>query len=181
MLKNLLSRATIATTAIVTTLGVMGYAHDTLATKPPQTTASTAPVTLIAQVDPSLAAMEQSVLRQINQYRAGRKLPALTLDATITQQSRNHSQNMANGTVPFSHQGFEQRVKAISKAMSYRAAAENVAYNMGYGDPATQAVQGWLKSPGHLKNIQGQYNVTGIGVSKNAKGEVYFTQMFIRK
>jgi uncharacterized protein YkwD len=124
--------------------------------------------------------LEQSVLRQINQYRADRKLPPLQLDARINAQALAHSQAMASRQVPFSHNGFDQRVKTIGQSIAYRSAAENVAYNMGYQDPATQAVQGWLKSPGHLKNIQGQFNLTGIAVARNSKGEYYFTQIFIR-
>ena len=124
--------------------------------------------------------LEQSVLRQINQYRADRKLSPLKLDARISTQSLAHSQAMANGQVPFGHDGFAQRIQAISQSIAYRSAAENVAYNMGYADPATQAVKGWLKSPGHLKNIQGSFDLTGIGVVRNSKGEYYFTQIFIR-
>jgi uncharacterized protein YkwD len=177
MLKNLLSGVTIGTLAIASNLS-MTYCAQSLT---PVTPRATSAPKLIAQVDPSVAAMEQSILKQINQYRATRNLPALTLDATITQQSRTHSQNMADKKVLFGHQGFEQRVKDIGKAIAYRSVAENVAYNMGYKDPATRAVQGWLKSPGHLKNIQGQYNLTGIGVIKNAKNEIFFTQMFVRQ
>ena len=136
---------------------------------------------MIAQANSTTQSLEQAAYQQINRYRASKGLPALTIAASITQQARQHSQDMATGKVPFGHQGFEGRVKEIAKSVSYRAAAENVAYNMGYSDPATQAVQGWLKSPGHLKNIQGNYGSTGIGVSRNAKGEIYFTQVFIRQ
>lgn len=134
-----------------------------------------------AQAAPSFQSLEQAVLTQVNQYRAGRKLPPLTLDARISEQSRLHSQAMANGRVPFSHDGFKQRVQAIARTLPYSRAAENVAYNQGYSDPARQAVQGWLKSPGHLKNIEGSFDMTGIGIAKNAKGEYYFTQVFIRR
>lgn len=85
---------------------------------------------------------------------------------------------MANGTVPFGHTGFSERVRAIG--IPYRGAGENVAYNQGYSDPATIAVQGWLKSPGHLANIKGNYDKTGIGVASNSKGAIYFTQIFLR-
>ncbi len=146
---------------------------------------TTAPASLSAQTQPRQIAaaptsLEQSVLQQINQYRASRKLAPLKLDARISAQAAAHSQAMATGKVPFSHNGFDQRVQAIARSLPYSSAAENVAYNQGYADPATQAVQGWLKSPGHLKNIQGQFNLTGISVVRNAKGEYYFTQIFIR-
>ncbi|MEH2137803.1 CAP domain-containing protein [Nostoc sp.] len=124
------------------------------------------------------AALEQSVFIQINNYRTSQGLPALTRNAAIDNQARIHSQDMANGKVPFGHTGFSDRVQAIG--ISYRAAGENVAYNQGYSDPATIAVQGWLKSPGHLANIKGNYDQTGIGVAATSTGKVYFTQIFLR-
>ncbi|MEH2063284.1 MAG: CAP domain-containing protein [Nostoc sp.] len=132
----------------------------------------------IAASNIDTATLEQSIFNQINNYRASQGLPALTRNSAIDNQVRIHSQNMANRTVPFGHNGFAQRV--IATGISYKAAGENVAFNQGYSDPATVAVQGWLKSPGHLANIRGNYNKTGIGVAKNSQGEIYFTQMFIR-
>jgi len=129
----------------------------------------------------SLNALEKSIDQQVNEYRKSRNLPPLTLDDRISEQAKIHSQAMANGKVPFSHEGFEQRVKAIAKSINYRSSAENVAFNQGFSDPATQAVQGWLKSPGHLKNIEGDFDLTGVGVIKNAQGEFYFTQIFIKR
>ncbi|HIK07353.1 MAG TPA: CAP domain-containing protein [Trichormus sp. M33_DOE_039] len=123
-------------------------------------------------------ALEKSVFEQINRYRAARRLPKLRLNANITRQARIHSRNMARGKAPFSHDGFEQRVYALP--LRYKSAAENLAFNRGYSDPANQAVIGWLESPGHLKNIRGNYNLTGIGVATNQRGEVYLTQIFLR-
>jgi uncharacterized protein YkwD len=124
--------------------------------------------------------LEQSIHEQVNQYRQSRNLPPLTLDARISQQARAHSQAMASSG-DLSHDGFEQRVKAIAREIPYRASAENVAFNQGYSNPGEQAVEGWINSPGHQKNMVGNYDLTGIGVAKNAKGEYYFTQIFIRR
>jgi uncharacterized protein YkwD len=123
-------------------------------------------------------ALEQSVFNQVNSYRTSQGLPRLTRNSAIDNQARIHSQDMASGRVPFGHTGFSQRIKAIG--ISYASAGENVAYNMGATDPATRAVQGWLKSPGHLANIRGNFNKTGIGVATNSAGKVYFTQIFLR-
>jgi uncharacterized protein YkwD len=123
-------------------------------------------------------ALEKSVFDKINRYRVSVGLPKLSLNASITRQARIHSQNMANGKVPFSHQGFKERVTVLP--IIYSNAGENVAFNQGYSDPASQAIVGWLNSPGHLKNIQGKYNLTGIGVAANQQGEVYLTQIFLR-
>lgn len=125
--------------------------------------------------------LEKSIYQQVNDYRKSLNLPPLILDDRISEQAKLHSQAMASGKVPFSHQGFEDRVNAIAKSISYRSAAENVAFNEGYNDPATQAVKGWLNSPGHRQNIEGDFDLTGVAVVKNAEGRYYFTQIFIRR
>lgn len=178
MVRPLLIGITLGT--LVLASGVVGcdYLSRTAIVLPSAETPATAPASKAVSSSP-FSALEQSIHQQINQYRKSHNLPSLTLDPTISEQARIHSKNMASDRVPFSHQGFEQRVKAIGSAIPYRQAAENVAFNKGYGDPAQQAVQGWIKSTGHRINIEGQYNLTGIGIAKNAKGEYYFTQIFI--
>lgn len=144
-----------------------------------QTSAASQPSYSVAQVD-EIAALEQEVFVRINQYRAQKGLAPLSVNSAIAQQARSHSQAMANGSVPFSHEGFSQRVSAIGQTIAVRGAAENVAYNMGHRNPAQVAVDGWIKSPGHRGNIEGNYSLTGIGIARNARGEYYFTQIFIR-
>lgn len=126
-----------------------------------------------------IAALEQSAFEQVNQYRASLNLAPLKLNPRISEQARIHSENMAGSIVPFSHDGFESRIKALKSEIAYGSAAENVAYNLGYAAPVTQAVRGWINSPGHRKNMLGNYNLTGIGVAKNQKEEYYLTQIFI--
>ena len=45
---------------------------------------------------------------------------------------------------------------------------------------APRAVQMWLHSPHHLKNIRGDYNFSGIGVWQSKNGALYFTQLFLK-
>ena len=177
-----------AFTALVLATGAMEILANvpapTLAAKfvreVPSTAASRQLPIYVAQTSTanSVDAIEKAVYNQVNQYRASRGLPPLNANTRMSEQARIHSQNMANGKVPFGHQGFEQRVTAV--AIAYSSAAENVAYNQGYSDPATVAVQGWIKSSGHRQNIEGNFNLTGIGVATNAQGQYYFTQLFIR-
>lgn len=126
-----------------------------------------------------LREMEKLVHEQVNEYRRSQNLPPLTLNSAISEQARIHSQNMADSKV-LSHRGFEERVDAIGQTISYRSAAENVATNLGYSDPGNQAVEGWIQSPGHQKNMVGNYNLTGIGIAITPGGQYYFTQIFIR-
>jgi uncharacterized protein YkwD len=166
---------------IVTTIVLSSGAIATNATNPNFTPVSSnvsSNTFKIAQSTINTAALEESVFTQINNYRTSQGLAKLARNSAIDNQARIHSQNMASKKVPFGHTGFLERIKAIG--ITYKAAAENVAYNRGYSDPATTAVQGWLKSPGHLTNIKGNYDKTGIGVAANNSGEIYFTEIFLR-
>lgn len=129
----------------------------------------------------NMAQLELSVYQQVNKYRASQNLPLLKLDPKISEQCRIHSQSMANGEVPLGHSGSKARFQAIRQIVRWQEIAENVAFNSGYVDPVKQAVKGWIESPGHQRNMVGNYELTGVGIVKNAKGEYYFTQIFIRK
>jgi uncharacterized protein YkwD len=126
----------------------------------------------------AFAELEQAVFEQINQYRAEQDLPPLILNAEMNDQARLHSEAMA-ASRNLSHDGFEQRVEAISQAIPLRSAAENVAFNSGFANPEMQAVTGWIDSPGHRENIEGNFDLTGVGITQNAQGEYYFTQLFV--
>lgn len=128
-----------------------------------------------------MAAMENEAHRLVNDYRKSKGLKALAYSGDVAAASRKHSAAMASGAAAFGHDGFDKRIKSLEKSISYRAAAENVATNMGYDDPAGTAVEGWIKSTGHRKNMEGDFDITGIGIAKNAKGEVYFTQIFFKR
>ncbi len=132
-----------------------------------------------AQTAPaSTATLERDAFNRINAYRKTKGLTALVWNDAIAVQARIHSQNMANGRVPFGHNGFAARIAATK--VLYSGAAENVAYNQGYAEPAKQAAEGWFKSPGHEINIRGNYGLSAVGVARNAQGKVYFTQLFIK-
>jgi len=52
--------------------------------------------------------------------------------------------------------------------------------NWGSTDPVGVAVSGWLNSTGHRNNIEGNYDLTGVGVAKSSDGKYYLTQMFAK-
>jgi uncharacterized protein YkwD len=125
------------------------------------------------------AAIETEILDQVNRHRQSKGLNALVMQTAISEEAANHSRNMANRKTPFGHDGFDGRVKKISqKITGLKAWAENVAF--GQLD-AKGVVTNWLKSPGHRKNIEGKYTMTGIGVVKAGDGTLFFTQIFASK
>ena len=138
------------------------------------------PVRSVPVAAATFAEIEEAVHQKVNQYRQSQGLPTLSLDPQMSDIARSHSEDMASGTVAFGHDGFEERAEALGELAALREVGENVAYNQGYSDPATQAFEGWLDSPGHLENIEGNYNMTGLGIARNSQGEYYFTQLFVR-
>jgi uncharacterized protein YkwD len=125
--------------------------------------------------------MEISILNYINDYRHSKGLASLQIVDAATQQAYNHSKEMATGRTGFGHDGFDQRIQAIKQNIGAEyipASAENVAEGQL---SAKEVVKGWLNSPGHKRNIEGNYNLTGIGVYKDREGTIYFTQIFLRR
>jgi uncharacterized protein YkwD len=121
--------------------------------------------------------METEILQFVNDDRKQHGLPVLQLNAMESSLALKHSQDMASGKVKFGHDGFNTRVKAIQKALGSNEIGENVA-----SGPMTarEVVDGWLNSPGHKRNIEGNFTLTGIGYARDKKGDIYFTQIFSR-
>jgi uncharacterized protein YkwD len=127
----------------------------------------------------SEAEMEQKVWAAINEYRQRQGLVGLDWNEGLAAISRQHSADMAAGRAPFSHNGFDGRMAAAAKLIPLAGMAENVAYNIGMSDPVSGVVQGWLDSPGHYRNIVGNYKISGVGVVKGPDNAYYFTQLFV--
>ncbi len=126
---------------------------------------------------PSAPVTEQ-IFQLVNKHRQKAGLKPLQQNDILAKVAEGHSRNMASGSVPFSHDGFEERVAKIGKQIKNTTnSAENVAYSSG---DAASVVEMWLKSKGHRKNIEGNYTISGIGTAKAADGTMYYTQIFIK-
>jgi uncharacterized protein YkwD len=122
--------------------------------------------------------ISREILFFVNEFRRSKGLPALQADSYISSVALGHSRDMLTGKSPFGHDGFRHRIDRIgSRLGKLHVAAENVA--SGPMD-AREVVDGWLHSPGHRRNILGDFQLTGIGVAEAANGMIYFTQIFVR-
>jgi uncharacterized protein YkwD len=126
--------------------------------------------------------LERQVLLEVNRYRNTKGLPELTGDERIAEIARNHSMEMSDGIIQTGHQGASRRFENVSqKGLSWVSAAENIAFLSKYRDPVKEAVAAWIESSkGYRQNMEGDFNLTGIGVVKNRNGAYYFTQIFIK-
>ncbi len=126
-------------------------------------------------------AIEQRTFQLINAYREKDGLPALKWHDGIAKLARTHSRDMAAGDVDFGHGGFSDRVDGMKALVAgFRGAGENVFFTDNPNAVAEKAVEGWLHSPHHLKNIRGDYNFSGVGVCQASDGKIYFTQLFLK-
>ena len=134
---------------------------------------------LTAAAQDDYSDLGKEVLRQINDYRAKKGLKELTWNESITEAAIEHSKYMGNKTIRINHDGFEERMHGLMKILTpARGAAENVANGQ---HSAEEVVSMWLASPGHRENIEGDYDLSGIGIYKNRNGVLYFTHIFIKK
>ena len=60
----------------------------------------------------------------------------------------------------------------------FKRTSENVAMNNS-PIPAQVVVRGWINSEGHKKNMEGDYDLTGVGIARSRNGSWYFTQIFV--
>ena len=133
-------------------------------------------VLTIPELDTSVRAYEQEVIRLTNVERAKYGLAPLTEDWELSRVARYKSQDMHDRryfdhTSPTYGTPF-QMMKAFG--LTYRSAGENIA--MGYRTPQA-VVTGWMNSSGHRANILNS-SYTKIGVGYVADGN-YWTQQFI--
>jgi uncharacterized protein YkwD len=125
---------------------------------------------------PAGPSLEQDVHAAVNDHRATRGLRPLRWSEVVAEQAREHSRRMASGATSFGHRDFQKRVAAIGRKVKWQNAAENVAKS----GSVESAVALWLRNRGHRGNIEGDFDLTGVGVARSSDGLLYFTQIFIK-
>jgi len=124
--------------------------------------------------------LERRIFNLVNQYRKSINMPPLHLTQIIIKYARQHSKNIATNRTPFSHNGYNSRIRGISLSIPYTSAGENIAHVQGTPKIAQAALAGWLQSDGHRRVMEGNFYYTGIGAAVDSMGNYYFTQIFWR-
>jgi uncharacterized protein YkwD len=125
----------------------------------------------------SPAELEKEIFKLVNDYRRSQGLADVTWNDAIADAAREHSRDMAAGTVPFGHDGYNERWSRLGQVLPWGAIAEVVATS----GSAKDAVNAWIASPNHQMYLVGDYALSGVGVAKpNSGGAFYATQIFIK-
>ena len=113
-----------------------------------------------------------------DEHRKSIGLKPLVANSYISSVALGHCKDMLTHKTPFGHEGFNERIDLIRKHLGpLHVVAENVAEGPM---SAREVVDGWLHSPGHRRNIEGDFRLTGIGVATARNGMIYFTQIFTK-
>jgi uncharacterized protein YkwD len=124
--------------------------------------------------------VEEETLHLVNEYRATHGLSLLHYDPSVALVARRHSQSMALGRHPFSHEGLDERERSIRWFVRSRKVAENLEFNTARRMAAPyQALNDWIASTPHRRTLEGNFDLTGIGVACDSTGVFYFTELFV--
>ena len=121
---------------------------------------------------------EEAVLKLTNEVRKKEGLPELKPNALLAKAARDHSANMAKQG-KLEHVLDEKQPADRVADTGYKRAyvGENIAG--GKALKPKGAFDLWLDSPPHKKNmLSDKFEEIGIGIVRNGKGEIYYTQVF---
>ena len=121
--------------------------------------------------------IEIEVLELVNAYRVQKGLPELQYLDPASIQAQLHNEHMMEKD-EVCHHDFPSRYSALVNKANARTVSENVAY--GYRT-AEGAVNAWIKSEGHEKNMSGDFTHFGISVKQDEEGNFYYTNIFLRQ
>ena len=132
-----------------------------------------------ATVDDPPAPRVAATVEAHNARRADAKLPPLVAEPKLTAAATDHAKEMAK-LGKMTHDGADgstasQRVERAGYV--FRTTGENVAYGQ---KTVEEVMDAWMNSPGHKKNILGDFTQIGVGVAPAADGTLYWCVDFGR-
>jgi hypothetical protein len=116
---------------------------------------------------------EGEFLAKINATRASAGLGQLQVDGGLRSHARVHTQDMMDANKIF-HSGSGELGAAGGTGW------DQIGENVGRGQSPTSLHNAFMESPGHKKNILGDYNYVGIGTGSK-DGYLYVTVVFMKK
>jgi len=128
-----------------------------------------------------LTLLERQVFQYVNQERRAHQIPELTWSAPLALEARKHAVRLAQQRL-LSHEDplrghIDKRLEQAG--VPWRRCAENL-YESNYPDPAKDAVQAWLRSSGHRRNLMdAELSDTGVGASRRSDGGIIIVQEYV--
>jgi uncharacterized protein YkwD len=127
------------------------------------------------EIDVSFTITEQ-ILDLANEHRISIGKEKLIRSIDADQVADIHTNYMIDQGL-ISHDNFYKRMEELKDLVNAKAVGENVAFGYASGE---SVMEGWLNSPGHKANIEGDFTHVGISAIKDENGRYYYTQLFYR-
>ena len=131
------------------------------------------------QVTDNFSAYRKEVVRLVNIERAKYGISPLKENTSVDNIATKKCEDMVKNNY-FDHRSptYGSPFDMMRQfGVKFSTAGENIA--MGQTSPQ-EVVNAWMNSQGHRKNIlNGNFTQIGIGVAKNSRGQLYWSQMFI--
>ncbi len=129
--------------------------------------------------------LEKKTFELINEKRKESGLEPVKWNDKIAELARQHSENMAKFSF-FSHIGLNGRTvdqRALDFGIiKWSAISENIAYNKGFENPSEFAVERWMISDVHRRNLlDSRWKESAVGIAVSEDGAYFFTQIFLVK
>jgi hypothetical protein len=137
---------------------------------------------------PDIAKVEAAIVEMTNTLRRQHKVGEVKPDPKLEAAARSYARFLADTPI-FSHTADGRQPSDRAKSAGYEPCfvSENLSSNLdtrGFetSQLAREAVEGWMNSPGHRKNLLADHVVDiGVGVAKAAGEEKYLSvQLFAR-
>ncbi len=133
----------------------------------------------------SFAVDEDEIFALVNDERQKSNLDVLAWDNQLSDIARDYSRQMAEENF-FDHldpQGADVVVRAKNARLKHWSKiGENLFSVVNSRSFDALAVRNWMKSPTHRQNIlDADFNSSGIGIAKSGSGEIFITQVFIKR
>lgn len=140
---------------------------------------------IVSNLKPTDFTLEKKAFNLINEKRIEKGLKHLHWNEKLAELARRHSENMAKFDF-FSHAGVDGEMvdqRAFDLSLNkWNAIGENIAFNQGFENPADFAVERWMLSESHCRNLlDTRWRESGIGVGITENGKYFFTQVFLVK
>lgn len=128
---------------------------------------------------------EDEIFFLVNDERQKQNLNILIWDNQLAEIARNYSGQMADGNFfdHFDPQGADVVLRAKkSNLKHWSKIGENLFSIEGMKNFDAFAVKNWMESPTHRQNIlDADFNKAGIGIAESDGGEIFITEVFIRR
>jgi uncharacterized protein YkwD len=133
--------------------------------------------------------LRADLLRRVNELRAKEEVAPLVRNDKLDAAAQKHAENMArqdkygdDGKNGHILDGKNPKDRVDAEGYQSMRGGENVAliFGVAAGQKALDmALESWVKSPGHYKNIvDSLYDETGLGIAQSKSGKWYYCQTF---